>query len=376
LVLLCSGGLARAQAGSDGSAGASGDGGESGEGAEPPAAEDYLSLRMPGANIPANGAILLEGASTLFPENLEVRDEAGELLEGAATRVGVGKGTVLFAWLPTQPFVPGSVLSILQTRAWDGAWVDVGQIEIIADIDGEPPAVLSEPSANGVTITSTTLCCRTPAEQITDRCIMNKFQVVLDLDAGLSSTASAAQLNQYLFAIALAGSSEATPANTTFMPLDAVTSLRLVEPKDEYCFELDAFNIATYEIHRYRELGACVARGEIEVGVRVVEPGPIFFDLEHCPKAPPDYETPWCEANADACDEGSTDDCELLDYNCNDGPLPLRWQVRSPDDRVVVEETTKSAEGCHVLASSSHPRAGAPWLLLALAYLARRSKRA
>src|SRR5687767_3746567 len=73
-----------------------GDGGEGGDGAEPPAAESYLSLRMPGANIPANGAILLEGLNTLFPENLEVRDETGELLEGAATRVGIGKGTVLF----------------------------------------------------------------------------------------------------------------------------------------------------------------------------------------------------------------------------------------------------------------------------------------
>lgn len=344
-----------------------------------PGEGSLLRVRMPGVPIPANGAILIESIDGADPD-IEVLDSDGSLVPGTHQSVGeLANKTTIYAWLPEQPFQPGAY-SVKIVHPFDSTLAQLDEIQVVEAFDDTPPAIMSAPSASEITGDYQTLCCQTPVDNLARECAVVRQTSIIQVDGGLSSSAPAAKLNQFLFRYAVRtglGTATVSP-----MPLEALQPISFVNDADEYCFDLIAVNVATLEQHTYSELASCADRGELFLGTADVEPPPTFFDPRTCPFPPPPYQAKWCEINQDVCETGAASHCEQYEYICNDGPRPEHWSMPDagtlpridllpdPDSKADAVHPTADHSGCSVATSGRKaPRATLAWLGFAIAGL-------
>jgi hypothetical protein len=337
-------------------------------------------VRMPGVPIPANGAILIESVDGANPV-VEVLDSAGSPVAGSHQIVGeLVNRTTIFAWLPEQTFLPGAY-SVTTIHPIDSSLAQLDEIQVIDAFDDAPPALMSAPSASEITADFESVCCQTPVDNLARECAVIRQTSIIQVDGGLSSSAPAAKLNQFLFRYTPrigVGTDTDSP-----MPLEALSPISFVNDADEYCFNLIAVNVATLEQHTYSDLPSCAERGELFSGTVDVEPSPTFFDPRTCPFPPPPYQDEWCEINQDVCEAGVTSHCEQYEYICNDGPRPERWSMPEVP-RVDVSSGPDAGDGpvsvrndssgrdssCSTAAIGGEPRSAPPaWLAFAIAGL-------
>jgi hypothetical protein len=339
-------------------------------------------VRMPGVPIPANGAILIESIDGSWPE-VEVLDSDGSPVAGSQQVVGeLANRTTIFAWLPEQTFLPGAY-SVTTIHPFDSPLAQLDEIVVIEAFDDAPPEIMSAPSASEITGDFETVCCQTPVDDLARECAVVRQTSILQVDGGLSSSAPAAKLNQFLFRYTVRtgiGTATVSP-----MPLEALQPIRFVNDADAYCFALIAVNVATMERHTYDDLPSCADRGELFLGTVELEPTAAFFDPQKCPFPPPPYQPEWCEINEGVCEAGAAAHCEQYEYICNDGPRPERWSSdpgkmlpridfssgRDAGDEAVAvrNDSSGSDASCSAAAIGSEPRSTPlAWLAFAIAF--------
>jgi hypothetical protein len=359
-------------------------------------------VRRPTLPIPSDGALLIESDDISVPV-LEVRDAQGVVLEGTLYAVGRATGA-LFAWVPATPFALGT-LEIAFGGPGDPLALEPTSLEVVAPFEPGPPPARSEPSATWQATPVRHACCTTPLGE-GGACFFVGHDCTMLVQPGLSTAASQAVLNQYLFRVIRAGA-VGHAASSEFRPFENTHQVAFDEPADSYCIEIQALSIATQETHVYADLESCASHDNKQVGRDLeIAPDPNDLALASCFVPPGGYERDWCEINAGACQDSTPDACQLYEHVCDDGPLPDAWQqlrdardggahpgdgsIRGamdggPDDHDAEMPTdpvdasfgpSAHAGGCSAgaMRATSAPHL-ALWPMLAIALLARRLRR-
>jgi len=284
-----------------------------------PAAVDPTAPRLRGrpARMPADGALLIECGQSL-PLVVTVVDAGGLMIEGVVRRVGdlqpAGfEATYTFAWLPSsRPAVGVYEATMLDPRGQD--FSNVQRFEVIEPFERGLPPIASEPSATWSSWASTVESCTTrESRPIPSTQFPTEYFDTVELDAGLSSTASAAQLDQFLFRLRhVEGASE----DGGFVPFEEVETTSFVKPANEYCVRVEALNIVTLEAQTY-DFVTCAPGIDQHLGIRDVEPTPLALAMDTCVVPPLRFKDQWCTVNAGACDT-SAEACEHYTFVCGD----------------------------------------------------------
>lgn len=334
-------------------------------------------IRMPGAPVPANGAIVLESLDSIAPL-IEVSSSDGVFVPGTAREVGALRfGGLIFAWVPDAPFQPGKY-SVNKLHPYDSSLAALEEIEVIEPISPEPLALISVPSASEVSTRSESYCCMDPISEDLNPCTVVEQNSVIHVEGGLSSAEPASKLNQYLFRYEAARGSGLHTVTDRFMPIDQLPPVIFESEADEYCFVLKALNVATLEEHAYGDLPGCAERGRLHVGPTRFEPDPLVLDPGLCPFPPRELRSAWCVSNERACEGASGESCAQYRHVCHDGPLPQRWVDMGLPGRIVFSDPAHADQSerdtlCSVRAPG-HAKLGVTpgWLaLVALLWLAR-----
>lgn len=333
-------------------------------------------IRMPGAPIPANGAIVLESLDSVAPL-VEVSSE-GAVVLGTAHEVGALRfGGLIFAWAPVEPFEPGTY-SVKIVHPYDSSLFAHHDIEVIEPIGAEPPALISVPSASEVSTRSESYCCNDPISGDRHPCTVVEQSSVIHVEGGLSSTEPASKLNQYLFRYLAAPGSGLYTVTDRFMPIDQLPPVIFESEADQYCFVLKVLNVATLEEHAYGELPSCAERGKLHVGPTRFEPDPQVLDPGLCPFPPRELRSEWCISNERVCEAEPGESCAQYRHVCHDGPLPQRWVDMGLPGRIVFSDTaladqSEPAALCSVRVPGRTTRGGTAGglALVALLWLAR-----
>lgn len=337
-------------------------------------------IRMPGAPVPANGAIVFESLDATAPL-IDVTSSEGVVVFGSVHQVGaLPFGGLIFAWVPEAPLEPGTY-SVSKNHQYDSSLASLEEIEVIAPIDAEPPALISEPSASEVSTRSEWFCCRDPIRNDLRPCTVVEQVSVIHVEGGLSSTAPASKLNQYLFRYEATLGSGVSTVTDRFMPIDQLPPVIFESEADRYCFVLKALNVATFEEHTYTELPRCTDRGKLHVGPTQFEPDPVVLDPALCPFPQLGLRSAWCVANEASCAQDRGESCQQYEHVCHDGPLPQRWVDMGLPERIAIADTepadrSREAPLCSVHAPlASKLRAPAGWLALLALLVVARSRR-
>lgn len=280
-------------------------------------------VRRPTLPIPSNGALLLEGVDFATPA-IEVRDANGVVLPGTLREVSFGVDA-LYAWVPTAPLELGTIEVTLSVQGNPSA-TETSTIEVVAPFEPGPPVLRSEPSATWQATPVQSACCRTPINE-PGACFFVVEECRILVQPGLSTAATQAVLNQYLFRTVSAGTAtgEASPQ---FSPLESLHQVAFFEPSDSYCIEVQALNLATQQVHVYEDLEGCASHDNKRVGELPIKLNPDDLSMERCLVPPLGFESDWCEINGAACEREASNACQLYKHVCDDGPLPPAWQER------------------------------------------------
>jgi MYXO-CTERM domain-containing protein len=284
--------------------------------------EATAHVRRPTLPIPSNGAVLLESDGLGIPP-IEVRDENGVVIDGVLYEVGYGRGP-LYAWVPTAPLELGTIEVTLGLEG-DPAAEEPTTIEVVAPFEPGPPELRSETSATWQATPFQDACCHTPLNEPFE-CFFVLQQCSILVQPGLSTAATQAVLNQYLFRAVPAGTAT-SETDPDFSPLESFHQVAFFVPSDSYCIEVQALNLATQQVHVYTDLEGCASHDNRQVGHDIeIELDPKILAMERCPIPPPAYERDWCEINSAVCESETSNECGLYEHVCNDGPLPQVWQ--------------------------------------------------
>jgi hypothetical protein len=337
-------------------------------------------IRMPGAPIPANGAIVLESLDSIAPL-IEVTSSEGVFVPGAAHEVGALRfGGLIFAWVPDEPFQPGTY-TVTKRHPYDSSLFAPEDIEVIEPASAEPPLMNSVPSASEVSTRSESYCCMDPISEDRRPCTVVEQSSVIHVEGGLSSAEPASKLNQYLFRYEAAHGSGLFTVTKRFMPIDQLPPVIFESEADQYCFVLKVLNVATLEEHEYPELPSCAERGTLHVGPTRFAPDPQVLDPGLCPFPPRELRSAWCISNERACEAEPGERCAQYEHVCRNGPLPQRWVQMGLPGRIVFSDQalTDQSEAdalCSVRAPGRTKLGGeGGWLaLVALLGLCRRAR--
>jgi hypothetical protein len=269
------------------------------------------------APIPSNGGLLISGPVSDPPRVSVTRSD------------DPGAG----------PFA-GSVHSLFHYRVWVGeAPLPLGAYSVT--IDGTPfgsgsaaiqiaaPRTLARPAIESEAALVVTRevpiidCCWTLTDRVPP--LLSCFTVQREDQASLSVTLSSGEpasvLSQLLFRVTAVGAEAANP-----LRLAELYSL-LVFPAqaDEYCYQVEAFEITTGESYLFDGRELCVPHGnEAALETRSVPVGESQLHRAICPAPPAEQRVAWCSFNLAACEgeEEGTAACSLAGHVCRGEPRP------------------------------------------------------
>lgn len=303
--------------------------------------------------IPANGALLIadntdplddaDGPEVMPLQHVVVTGPSGEAVEGSLEHVT----WYYWAWRPAAELEPGEHL-IESTvgppfNARDGVLSTT--FEVMAALDLGAPALQAAPTISLSGLPEPGACCElwTANGVEAGHCTYSTMNFA-SLDPMLSSDASPAALDQFLFTVGPAG----------FMPDDAyyswgnTSTISFFTQAEEYCFDVHAISIVDLSTHLLEGFERCAPHGDLEsLGVVLTSTDPAtFFDRELCTVPPGRFAAEWCEHNAD-CEAAEDADCVAFDHVCNDGPA-VHWMPAQDDAGTPSDAGTQNDAGEHL----------------------------
>jgi hypothetical protein len=271
------------------------------------------------APFPADGAILIRAPDGIEPMPL-VEGPTGVRVEGKLSYLSHADAAY-YAWKPYAPFTPGKHVVVLKHP--DGEDVDATfMITVVEATDRKPPEITTTPTLSGVLDPLDVACCTTPLRDVLlQLCTPSGEDASVLLEANIETLEPLSKLNQFVFRVRLnSGGSE----KGAWAPFSVVAPLQLRAAADEYCFAIDALDIATNEVHAYEDAVRCVPRGDLPVGLQAAPLPVALLASSTCPHPPVGHEEEWCAANRAKCPDDRK--CGEYRYACENKPLPSFWR--------------------------------------------------
>lgn len=273
-----------------------------------------------GSGIPANGALLLEGPYDQVPTVLVRELSTNTFFTGTVEPI---EGAPYWVWRPDDPLPVGAVCEVeIASDATGSSWAD---IDVVAAIELEQPAIVTAPAASLISVAAERACCRTQFTagyglEATSQCFTIGNESSVHVDPGVLTMSGQAQANQYLFRFSTGPDARPVYSTGSFNRL-VLPVYR--EQADEYCFEVAAIELPTLRELAYDDVDTCAEHGTLaDLGPSPVEPSAFELSRAICHAPPIGYEEPWCEVNED-CEEGdSTSGCRLYPHVCEGEALP------------------------------------------------------
>jgi MYXO-CTERM domain-containing protein len=168
-------------------------------------------------------------------------------------------------------------------------------------------------------------CCSSPSGVTTDAdrmCFATQTTSYVAMEIQLATTAATPELAQYLFKVGIPVLNQ----NGAYGPFGSLPLVyNLQNAANEYCFNLEAMDIASGQSFGYADLMPhCQLHGNL--GTIGTQPIVIDFDAvlarAVCPTPPASYVTQWCAINAACSGTPSQAGCEQFGQLCRGEPPP------------------------------------------------------
>jgi hypothetical protein len=271
---------------------------------------------LPGTPIPANGSIIIMQQSGVGA-TITLIDPNGMTIEGTIRMVGL-----FSVWTPSRALSPGAMYTLSIMTPGSSPATSMYPVSVIqAWTPARVPISNAMQLSRYETPVTTRCCTNVPgvSKGITG-CFDAETRSYPRVQLGLTSTASPAELGQFLFKLTQADVTPALVASySTFTSL-ATTQLSWNTSATQYCVDLEAIEITSGRSYQYADLMArCIQHGALgEIGVKpaVVDEAKVLGH-DMCPIPPPNYEMRWCELNKAACGaDRSLIGCENYGHLC------------------------------------------------------------
>jgi hypothetical protein len=275
------------------------------------------------AAIPANGALLIEWVGnnqglTADAVTMIVTDAAGQTVPGTLRML-----ERYWFWTPTQPFTPGATYSV-QVMAGTVGTSNVTPISILSARASLRPPLVNMLTAQRTDTTLEQQCCTALAgfPYHSSGCFPTKTQGSILMTANLSSPASASELGQFVFRTGPAGMRSGA-WQYGISPRSIVFS----EQAAQYCFQVEALELATGIIFKYDDLNPhCLALNGIDDLAPKAAPidAKTVLDRTICQVPPMGLEAMWCKTNESICaSDAALPGCEDYGHLCRAEPAPV-----------------------------------------------------
>jgi hypothetical protein len=133
----------------------------------------------------------------------------------------------------------------------------------------------------------------------TASCFPTQATGVIAMTVGLTNSTLGSDLNQFLFKLSVPAAM--APAN--YRPLQTSYPFSFQRVADQYCFDVEALDIATQQTFKYADLmPRCKPHGDIgTIGTRPLEVSALALAHDVCMVPPPLQTQQWCDLNDSAC---------------------------------------------------------------------------
>jgi hypothetical protein len=265
--------------------------------------------------IPSNGGLLIDAHQGQLEVTVQVADGSASPIAGTLhERLGH------WVWMADTPMPEGSYAVLIATQTFSNQPSQL--IEVTSARNPAKPALTSDPIAGSEVAGEVEACCSapTPLGETLQSCFLVASQRYVTLSPGLLSADSPSAMTQLLFRVT-PSSADSVADPSLFW--DAY-SLHFTEQADEYCFDLEAFEITTGERYTFEELDRCAPHGELPAPARMSHDVPdSALDRTVCTVPPGGYEERWCELNEAECVPGQIlAGCGYVGELCRGEPAP------------------------------------------------------
>jgi hypothetical protein len=277
-----------------------------------------------GSPLPAHGGIVIRtpyNASTVV--ELRAAGATSTAIEGQLTALGP-----YWIWRALEPLAPGTYSLTLGGPPSGDIFASSSSsytLNVIESWQPEVPSFTSMPTPRSIETAIETACCRVlSSDALVDGPLCPattaSFQAIVTTN--LMSAAPPEQRDQFLYRARAAGV-PADPEDMLFHPTGGAAAALFTEQADEYCFEVDAIDIVSLEIHTNIAVEPrCVAHGELpDFEAHAVEVADAALHRSACSAPPVGFEARWCALNELEC-EAMPLWCPLFGHVCRGAALP------------------------------------------------------
>ena len=276
----------------------------------PPAA----TLVYGAAPIPANGGLIIQGSVWVTDATVRILTPDGQPVAGKLKPFGN-----VTVWTPDRPLTPGFTYDV--TLSTQSSSEPSNNYEILVTPARAParPAVTSMLTVSRLDQKTGLECCSSPNGVATDfdsMCFASQDASYVAMKIELASTTATPELAQYLFKLGVAVLNQ-TGQYDSFGSVSLTYNLQAAA--SEYCFDLQAMDIASGQTFDYRDLmPRCRPHGNLGT----IGTTPIAIDLDTvlahtiCAIPPTQYLVQWCNINVACSDTPSQAGCEQFGQLC------------------------------------------------------------
>jgi hypothetical protein len=282
--------------------------------APPPPAARLLYGEAP---IPANGALLLTGVSGLGSP-IQVVNASGQTLSGTSTQV---EGNVV--WKPDAPLTPGETITVTLSPASATAsgQSNVYKVPVTPARTPLRPALSATLSVERSEQNDMQCCNVLPGfmSPVKASCFPTEAMSFIAMTVVLTNTVLSSDLNQFLFKLSV----PAAMAPGSYLPLQGSYPFRFQTVADQYCFDVEAIDIASMQTFKYADLmPRCKPHGDLgTIGTRPIDVAAAALAHEVCMVPPPLEAKQWCDLNDSACSSNrAAPGCEDFGPLCKGEP--------------------------------------------------------
>jgi hypothetical protein len=286
----------------------------------PPRPEPAATLVYGEAPIPANGGLQIAGSIAVTDATVRVLTPDGQPVTGKLTTY---QATTV--WTPDRPLSPGVTYDVMLLPMSSSGPSNSYKILVTPARVPARPAVTSMLTVSRFDEKAGLQCCSSPSGVTTDAdrmCFASQTASYVAMKIELATTAATPELAQYLFKVGIPVLNQ-DGAYGPFGSLPLTYNLQFAA--NEYCFNLEAMDIASGQRFAYADLmPLCQPHGNL--GTIGTQPIAIDFAavLAHavCPNPPASYVTQWCAINAACSGTPSQAGCEQFGQLCRGEPPP------------------------------------------------------
>jgi hypothetical protein len=264
--------------------------------------------------IPSNGGLLIDATYGEPAVTVRSTSGSGALLTGSLhERLGYR------VWIPDAPMPEGSYEVLIAAPSYKNQ--PTAFIEITSARSPRKPELTSNPSASSEVGGDSYACCSPPVVlgEIPQSCFLAESQRYVTVLPDLVVNDSLPAMTQLLFRI---GPSDAAVAEPGLFA--GPYTLFFTELADEYCFDVEAFEITTGERYTFEELDRCAPHGDLPAPAVIRHEVPDYVLYRGaCSPPPAGFEERWCALNEAACLANPAEaGCTIAGQVCRGEPAP------------------------------------------------------